>query len=151
MAAGDEMRGVITTRGPDQEDDSASRCLLPHQLDLKLAAYGAGIALECCQRRSVLAGRLKARNCAFGRAHALSDSILSEAGARASLKHLTGDLILQRQCSVGLVEAFAGAGLRKESLVVMRNGFVLQLSHLATPSGACAPASTHDPASVEFS
>ncbi len=47
----------------------ASRCLLAHQLDLKLAPYSARIALERCKRWGVLASRLKAGDCAFGSAH----------------------------------------------------------------------------------
>ena len=102
--------------------DWRSRDLRPHQLDLKLAPDSARIAFECGKRWSVFARRFESRDGALGRAHAGCDCVLGETGARASLEHLSRDLILQRQSVVGSAKALSCTSLRKEGLLIVGTG-----------------------------
>jgi hypothetical protein len=66
---------------------------------------------------------------------------LRQTSFRTRLKHLTGNGVFELKAVVRIIEPRALPRGRQKLSVIVRNRFVLQISHASPPSGAFAPSS----------
>jgi hypothetical protein len=92
----------------------------------------------------MLASRFKAGNRAFCRAHTSSHRFLRKASPRTRSEHFARNSVLNRECLICGLKTSALSCFLEESVVVVGNGLILDLSHSVPPSGVSEPASVLD-------
>jgi uncharacterized protein YgbK (DUF1537 family) len=136
-------------RAAELHDHSGGFCA--NQFDLKLAANGLCVALQCGERGGMLARSFEPGHSTFGCSHPLGDGILGQARASAGFEQLVDELVFEFQCFICLVEAFALTSLGQKLVMVVANRRVLQFSHVATPLSVYGRASILCLVFAEFS
>ena len=82
----------------------------------------------------MLSGGLKARDGAFGGAHAVGNRLLGKSRTSPSSEHFMGESVFDLKSLIGLAKASPLGGFLKEGLVVVSYSLEFQISHFESPS-----------------
>jgi len=147
-SAAKRHRAAVCPRGPTS---STSCGFVRYKLYLQITANRSGVPFQRRQRRRVPTGSLQARNCTLCRTHALCNCVLRQTSLSTCPEHLTCNCVFEFKAVVCIIEPRALPRGRQKFSVIVRNWFVLQVSHASPPLGAFAPSSIRCPGSAAIS